>query len=141
MNSVRSASEIDEEAAAWAVRVDAHELDVEHDPELQAWLSGDARRAGALLRAQAAISFLDRGRALANVAPPVDVEAKVAHRPSRRALISGLGGAAAAGWSAVSACGPRDRSGWTRAWGRSVACPWPTVPWWRSTPRPRSKWR
>jgi transmembrane sensor len=97
MNSVRSASEIDEEAAAWAVRVDAHELDVEHDPELQAWLSGDARRAGALLRAQAAISFLDRGRALANVAPPVDVEAKAAHRPSRRALISGLGGAAAAG--------------------------------------------
>jgi transmembrane sensor len=69
MNSIRSASEIDDEAADWAARVDARGLDVERDPELQAWLSGDARRAGALLRAQAAISFLDRGRALANVAP------------------------------------------------------------------------
>jgi transmembrane sensor len=94
MNSIRSASEIDDEAADWAARVDARGLDVERDPELQAWLSGDARRAGALLRAQAAISFLDRGRALANVAPAVEAEA--AERPSRRALIGGVTGAAAA---------------------------------------------
>jgi len=94
MSSIRSASEIDEEAADWAARVDARGLDVAHDPELQAWLSGDARRAGALLRAQAAISFLDRGRALASVAP--SVEAVVAERPNRRALIAGVGGMAAA---------------------------------------------
>ncbi|KRA75429.1 iron dicitrate transport regulator FecR [Caulobacter sp. Root656] len=94
MSSIRSASEIDEEAADWAARVDAHGLDVERDPELQAWLKADARRAGALLRAQAAISFLDRGRALANVAPTV--EAVVAQRPDRRALIAGAGGAVAA---------------------------------------------
>ena len=94
MSSIRSASEIDEEAADWAARVDAHGLDVERDPELQAWLKADARRAGALLRAQAAISFLDRGRALAHVAPTV--EAVVAQRPNRRALIAGTGGAVAA---------------------------------------------
>ncbi len=91
MSSIRSASEIDEEAADWAARVDARGLDVEHDPELRAWLKGDARRAGALLRAQAAISFLDRGRALASAAPSVEE----AQPPSRRALIAGAGGIAA----------------------------------------------
>ncbi len=94
MSSIPSASEIDDEAADWAARVDAHGLDVEHDPELQTWLSGDARRAGALLRAQAAISFLDRGRALASVSP--SVEAIAAERPNRRALVFGGGGAIAA---------------------------------------------
>lgn len=94
MSSISSASEIDDEAADWAARVDAHGLDVEHDPELQAWLRGDARRAGAFLRAQAAISFLDRGRALASVTP--SVETIVAERPNRRALLAGLGGGIAA---------------------------------------------
>lgn len=94
MSSIPSASEIDDEAADWAARVDAHGLDVEHDPELQAWLRGDARRAGAFLRAQAAISFLDRGRALASVTPPI--ETIVAERPNRRALLAGLGGSVAA---------------------------------------------
>lgn len=95
MNSIPSASEIDEEASDWAARVDARDLDVEHDPELQAWLKGDARRAGALLRAQAAISFLDRGRALAGAAPRAQA-VPAADRPSRRALIAGTGGAVAA---------------------------------------------
>lgn len=94
MSSIRSASEIDDEAADWAARIDARGLDVERDPDLQAWLDGDARRAGALLRAQAAISFLDRGRALAGAAPPR--EAVVAKRPSRRTLVAGAGGAVAA---------------------------------------------
>ncbi len=85
-----SASEIDDEAALWAVRIDARGLDGVEDPELQAWLAGDHRRAGALLRAQAAISFLDRGRALAGSVPAVE-----GRGPSRRALIA-AGGAAAA---------------------------------------------
>lgn len=46
MSSTRSASEIDDEAADWAVRVDARGLDVERDPELLAWLDGDARQIG-----------------------------------------------------------------------------------------------
>lgn len=92
MSSTRSASEIDDEAADWAARVDARGLDVEQDPELLAWLDGDTRRPGALLRAQAAISFLDRGRALAGAEPSVEA----AERPHRRALIASVGGAAAA---------------------------------------------
>jgi transmembrane sensor len=79
-----SASEIDDEAALWAVRIDARGLGAGTDPELEAWLAGDARRAGALLRAQAAISFLDRGRALAGSTPPIERRGS-----SRRALIVG----------------------------------------------------
>jgi transmembrane sensor len=92
MTSFQSAKEIDDEAAGWAARVDGRDLDVERDPELQAWLAGDPRRAGAFLRAQAAISFLDRGRALAGAEETVEAVA----RPSRRALIGGAGGACAA---------------------------------------------
>jgi transmembrane sensor len=92
MTSSQSAKEIDDDAADWAARVDARGLAVEHDPQLQAWLNGDPRRAGAFLRAQAAISFLDRGRALAGA--PAAGEAPA--RPDRRALIAGAGACAAA---------------------------------------------
>lgn len=85
-----SASEIDDEAALWAVRIDARGPDAEEDPELKAWLAGDPRRAGALLRAQAAISFLDRGRALAGATPALE-----GRGPSRRGLIA-AGGVVAA---------------------------------------------
>lgn len=77
-----SASEIDDEAALWAVRIDARGPEAAEDPELKAWLAGDPRRAGALLRAQAAISFLDRGRALAGSTPVQET------RPNRRGLIA-----------------------------------------------------
>jgi len=91
MTSFQSAKEIDDEAADWAARVDGRELDADQDPELRTWLAGDARRAGAFLRAQAAISFLDRGRALAGADQAIEPK-----RPSRRALLTGAGGAVAA---------------------------------------------
>jgi transmembrane sensor len=94
MTSFQSAKEIDDEAADWAARVDGRDLDAERDTRLQAWLAGDPRRAGAFLRAQAAISFLDRGRALAGAQEVETVDAVA--RPSRRALIGGAGGACAA---------------------------------------------
>ncbi len=94
MTAFQSAQEIDDEAADWAVRVDGRGLDAERDPQLQAWLAGDPRRAGALLRAQAAISLLDRGRALAGGAASPAVPQSVL--PSRRALIAGAGGVCAA---------------------------------------------
>ncbi|MDR6625546.1 FecR domain-containing protein [Caulobacter segnis] len=81
-----SASEIDDEAALWAVRIDARGLEAEDDPELKVWLAGDPRRAGALLRARAAISFLDRGRALAGATPSIE---RRGH--SRRGLIAAGG--------------------------------------------------
>jgi len=64
--TVRDAAD---QAALWATRIDAGALDPESDAGFQRWLEEDPRRRGALLRAQAALSFLDRGRALAGVVP------------------------------------------------------------------------
>jgi len=85
-----SPDKIEEDAARWVMRIDregrgalAHELDQ--------WLAGDSRRAGALLQAEAAWSILDRAR----LAPPRwDRRTPIT---SRRRLISiAVGGAAAA---------------------------------------------
>jgi transmembrane sensor len=55
---------IEEDACLWAARLDRG-LSPDEQAVLSAWLAGDDRRRGALLRAQAGLSFLDRGRALA----------------------------------------------------------------------------
>lgn len=80
-----SARQIDAAATAWAVRIEGEALDAEAEAALEAWLAGDRRRAGALLRAQAALSLLDRGRALPK--PDREHEARWA-RLSRRGLIA-----------------------------------------------------
>jgi transmembrane sensor len=64
-----SAREIADQAAEWATRIDGGSIDRYTDVELRRWLDEDPRRQGALLRAEAALSFLDRGRALAGVIP------------------------------------------------------------------------
>lgn len=106
--TAQTAREVDDEAAAWALRIDSGGLDRPHGPELQAWLDGDPRRAGAFLRAQAALSFLDRGRALAEdaLSPPAQVS-----RPSRRTVLAmgGGGGLIAAGVGAALVFGAAGR--------------------------------
>jgi transmembrane sensor len=64
-----SAREIADQAAEWATRIDSGSIDRDTDFGLRRWLDEDPRRQGALLRAEAALSFLDRGRALAGVIP------------------------------------------------------------------------
>jgi transmembrane sensor len=64
-----TAREIADHAAEWATRIDAGSIDPDTDEELRLWLEGHPHRRGALLRAEAALSFLDRGRALAGVIP------------------------------------------------------------------------
>ncbi|MBY8823358.1 FecR family protein [Sphingomonas colocasiae] len=60
-----ASSETDEEtAASWAVRLDGGPLEAVDQEALDQWLAADERRAGALLRAEAALAYLDRGRAL-----------------------------------------------------------------------------
>ena len=89
MPEVFSVSEKD--AEYWAIRLDGDSLTAAEQSELDAWLGEDERREGALLRAQATLAYLDRGRALhANDAPSV--------RPtiSRRNLMMLGGGMAAA---------------------------------------------
>lgn len=93
MSKVQRATEIDDEAALWAVRSDARELEPGTEAELAAWLAGDPRRQGAFLRAQAALSLVDRARAL----PAADLHPETATSgPSRRALLAWGGGGAAA---------------------------------------------
>jgi len=92
-----TAREIGDQAAEWATRIDSGTVDPGTEEELQRWLAGDPRRRGALLRAEAALSFLDRGRALSGVI------AKPAPRPLwiRRKLLF-VGVALAATLAAVT---------------------------------------
>lgn len=59
-----SSDEIDRAAALWAVRLDHGRLDGEQEAALSNWLSGDRRRSGALLRAQATLLHFDRVQGL-----------------------------------------------------------------------------
>jgi len=101
----------DDMAQFWAIRLDAGALSPEDEVALDAWLEGDERRQGALLRAQGILSYFDRGRALAGgaglamtapAADPVNDDEKgdekgedaIAARLSRRRFIA-AGGVAA----------------------------------------------
>ncbi|QDX26191.1 DUF4880 domain-containing protein [Sphingomonas suaedae] len=54
----------DDDAARWAIRVENGTLDSDGQRELEEWLRADPRRHGALLRAEATLAYLNRGRAL-----------------------------------------------------------------------------
>jgi transmembrane sensor len=71
MSVHESSRQDDDQASIWAIKIDAGELEPTSAAELETWLAGNGRRQGALLRAQAALSFLDRGRALREVVPPL----------------------------------------------------------------------
>jgi transmembrane sensor len=106
---MQSAKEIDDEAAGWALKLG----DAAEPAGLQSWLDGDARRAGALLRAQAALSFIDRARAL-EPAPEAEIPAARSRRPavvSRRNVLAlgGAGGLMAAGLGAFAVLGAGAR--------------------------------
>jgi transmembrane sensor len=94
-----SAREIDDQAAEWAIRLDGRDPDLHENAALAEWLRGDPRREGALLRAEAALSFLDRGRALSGVIPRPRRAGFFSRRrlllaaASMGALAAGLGGA------------------------------------------------
>ena len=94
MSDRQSARQVDDEAADWATRADGRDHDSAFQSDLQAWLAGDRRREGAFLRAQAALSFLDRGRALAGAEPLSAVRRPAATR--RGLLTAGAAGASIA---------------------------------------------
>lgn len=85
---------IDDIACRWAAMLDRG-LDREEAAQLDAWLAEDRRHRGALLRAQAAWSLLDRGRALSGLEQEWPV------RPSRWRWAR-FGGVAAAAVLAVT---------------------------------------
>jgi transmembrane sensor len=69
MSIQKTARDVADRAAEWATRIDAGSIDASTDETLRGWLDEDPRHRGALLRAEAALSFVDRGRALAGVVP------------------------------------------------------------------------
>src|SRR5882757_6092785 len=88
--------EIGDEAAAWATRIDSGLVNPDVDEGLLRWLDEDPRHRGALLRAEAALSFVDRGRALAGVIPkpaprPIWIRRKLTLAAA--VLVAGLVGA------------------------------------------------
>jgi transmembrane sensor len=93
---------IDDEARLWAVRLDAGTMSPEDEALLEAWLEGDERRQGALLRAQAIDAYFDRSRALGTGSdqapePAFDEERAPGYGLSRRQVIAAsFGGAIAA---------------------------------------------
>jgi transmembrane sensor len=84
---------IDDEACRWTARIDRGLSGAER-AALDLWLAADARHAGALLRAEAALSLLDRARALSH--PESESEGTTAPVSRRGALRYGAGGIAAA---------------------------------------------
>ncbi|NYF31607.1 FecR domain-containing protein [Sphingopyxis sp. JAI108] len=88
----------EETAAAWALR---HPLDAAERAELDAWLAQDHRHAGALLRAQAGLSVIDR--AVTGGAPIDSAYAPPPAAPTRRWLLAGAAGAMAAGIAGIVA--------------------------------------
>ncbi|MGP7796999.1 FecR family protein [Sphingomonas sp. CLY1604] len=83
----------DDHAARWAVRLDGEPLSPREQAELDGWLEADERRRGALLRAEAALAYLDRGRALVAPGDAVVTEGGTGRvlplRDRRRFLIGG----------------------------------------------------
>jgi transmembrane sensor len=68
----------DQVAARWAIRLDNGSLSDEDELALGDWLNEDERRRGALLRAEAALAYLDQARA----SPVLEEEAGRSHRTS-----------------------------------------------------------
>jgi len=98
--------DIDQAASDWTARLDRGPLTAEAAEVFQAWLRGDPRRKGALLRARALSLMSESAKALGSGFDPVAFEA--AGRPrrlglSRRQALTWAGGVAAA--SALAALG------------------------------------
>lgn len=88
---------VDDAAARWAIRLDAGDLGSDEQAALDAWLALAPRHEGALLRAQGALAYLDRGRALAGQAELHDHEPEHPRwRIGRRGVLAGAGAGVAA---------------------------------------------
>jgi transmembrane sensor len=100
----------DDGAARWAILLDAGPLEGEQQAALDTWFAAGLRRDGALLRAQAALSYLDRGRALA---PHYVEEVEPDHprwRIGRRSFLIGAGSGVAAACAGLFAFLPRTET-------------------------------
>jgi transmembrane sensor len=100
--------DIDQAASDWTARLDRGPLTPEGDDALQAWLGGDPRRRGALLRARAVSLMSESAQALGPAFDPVAFEAPGRSRSaglSRRQALTWTGGLAAAAVAAALGVG------------------------------------
>ncbi len=111
MKSPVTFSPPEKDAEYWAIRLDGGSLDASEQTELDAWLAGDPRHDGSLLRAQATLAYLDRGRAL-HTQDNVPAQALKTRRNMLMAVGGGLAAAATAG--AVFLLRPRGETITTR---------------------------
>ncbi|WP_448664008.1 FecR family protein [Sphingomonas sp. CJ20] len=90
-------SDTDDMAVHWALRVDANTMDGAERSAMDAWLAHDPRNRGALFRARAALTLLERGDAAAADALPSSTATVAAPLRRRRApMLAGLAAACAA---------------------------------------------
>lgn len=94
----------DYSAEYWAIRLESAPLLPDEQTVLENWLAEDERRQGALLRAQATLSYLDRGRALSRPLP-----AAAANHSRRGFFVFASGGVAATLAAGLWGLWPRDR--------------------------------
>jgi len=90
------AEDIEAEAARWVWRRDRDGRTPELEAGLEAWLAGDVRRHGALLKAEAVWTLLERARET-----PTSPVVRPARSTSRRAWLAGAGVALAASMAGV----------------------------------------
>lgn len=91
--------DIDQAASDWTARLDRGPLTPEGEEAFQAWLGGDPRRKGALLRARALSMMSESAQALGPGFDPIAFEEPKRSPPagvSRRRALAWTGGAAAA---------------------------------------------
>ena len=88
--------DIDRAASEWAARHDRGPLSPEEDAALEAWLRGDPRRRGALLRARAVSLMSESAQALGPDFDPETFAEPRRPRLSRRGMLTGSGAAVAA---------------------------------------------
>jgi len=88
----QTAADIDRIASAWVVREDRAALSAAEQAELDTWLAADERRQGAYVRAHAAWSMMDRGRALGAETPPARAWPVVTRREAMAASLIGIAG-------------------------------------------------
>jgi transmembrane sensor len=120
MPTFESSRNIDETASDWTARLDRGQLTPGEEAELEAWLQGDPRRRGALLRAQAIALKSESAQALgsrfdpADFAPPTPAEKRGISR--RRTLI--WTGSAVAGATLIAVGVSMPAAGTTISTGR-----------------------
>jgi transmembrane sensor len=105
---------INEEAATWAVRLDAGPLREDEQRALDEWLARDPRHHGALIRARAQWTDLERLGALAGGRENIQKAAGLPRFDRRTLLAAGLAASAVAavgaGWLMLRASGERYRT-------------------------------